>query len=133
MGPFIQKWVFNPRTGEVDLEIDEVRAQYPMNPSLGYAYLSTTEYQSILAVPSAHRFLMRQMWVFNNTGLVNILQFYDGSGVSVTMGGIPVAASDAQFIDLGNGFPFRSNVCVSNLASNVQLRVGGILLKSGPE
>lgn len=132
-GPFIQKWVFNSRTGRVDMEIDEIRSQYPPTVESGYAYLSTVEKTSILVVPSAHRFMLRFLWVFNNTGSPNILQLYDGPGVSVSVGGIAVAGSQTDFINFGDGVIFKSAVHVSNLVSTVQVRVGGLLIKSGPE
>ena len=133
MKGFVQKWVLNSRTGQTELEIDKVRSWYPFAHS-GFLNLSDTEYTNALAVPSAHRFLLKQIWAFNNTGVVNQLIFYDGSGVSVTMGGIHLLASDTELFDLKDGqVVFHSNVCVSNLASNVLLRVGGLLIKSGPE
>lgn len=134
-GPFIQKWVFNPRTGQTDLEIDEIRAQFPavIGSASGYIAFSNTEKTSVLIVPSAHRFLLRFMWAFNDTGAVNILGIYDGPGVSMSAGAIHIGASNTEFINFGDGVIFKSAVHMSNLVSNITVRIGGLLIKSGPE
>jgi len=134
-GPFIQKWVFNPRTGQNDLEIDEIRVQYPpvIGSASGYIAFSTTEKTSVLVVPSSYRFILKFMWAFNNTGAVNILGVYDGPGVSMSAGALHVGASTTEFINFGEGVIFQSAVHLSNLVTNITVRIGGLLIKSGPE
>lgn len=132
---FVSKWVLNSRTGQPEPEIDEIRSVYPYTLASGYQAwgAGSTANTSILAVPSATRFHLKWLWINNDNDATNQVAFYDGPGTSVPVGKVIVAGSTTEFIPIGQGVVFASAVHGSNLTSNIQVRVGGILLESGPE
>ena len=125
----------NTKYDSLNLEVDEIRAIYPDAPlSIAgwYNYDTSQVYTALIsAVPSTKLFRLRQI-IIDNEQVPNHLFFYDASGtnVSATMFGVHVAASQTHFIDVKD-LPFLHGVYVSNLDSQISIRVTGILVTSG--
>jgi hypothetical protein len=132
---FVSKWVLSGRTGQVEPELDLIRSEYPPTVASGFwawGAGSTTK-TSILLVPSACRFHLQFIWINNREAANNYVFFYDGPGTSVSVGGVQVAGSTTNFIEVGPGLVFQSAVHASVYTSLIDVRVGGILRASGPE
>jgi hypothetical protein len=126
---FVEKWVFNERTGSVNREVDEVRSAYPPLANSGFYHWDTSQvYTMLLSVPSTKIFRLKRMIVYNGQ-VLNELVFYDGPGTSVTAFIMDLVPSQTEFIN-GLDVPFQSHVCASNLDSQVFCRVQGILVTS---
>jgi len=131
---FISKWLLNSRTGEMEQEIDEVRSVYPYTLASGYYGWGASQVMTqLLSVPSACRFHLKWLWINNDDDANNIIRFYDDASASISAGTVIVAGSTTNFIDIGPGMVFHDVVYGSNLTSNIQVRIGGLLLPSGPE
>lgn len=128
---FVSKWVLNSRTGEMEQEIDEIRSVYPYTLASGYyAWGDSQVMTQLLSVPSQCRFHLKWLWINNDDDANNVIRFYDDA---ISAGTVIVAGSTTNFIDIGPGVVFHDVVYASNLTSNIQVRVGGLLLPSGPE
>lgn len=134
----IEKWVLEGPTGQKNLEIDEVRSEYPLataGPS-GGVYATVGEAgsaASMLSVPSQTRFKIRTL-IIDNATIANIFRFYtSGSGGScaATLFAFHIGASQTEVIDM-KGITIDKDLWVSHLYSNIIVRVGGILIASGP-
>jgi hypothetical protein len=139
MGRFIEDWVLNGMTGRMNQKIDEVRSEYPPiatgGPSGGY-YATVGEAgsaTSMLSVPSATRFKIRTI-VIDNATAPNIIRFYtSGSGAScaATLLAFHIGASQTEVIDI-KGITIDKDLYISHLLSNIVVRVGGLMIASGP-
>lgn len=131
---FISKWLLNGRTGRTEQEIDEIRSAYPYTLTNGYyAWGASQVMTQLLSVPSACRFHLKWLWINNDDDANNVIRFYDDASASISAGTVLIAGSTTEFIDMGPGVVFHDVVYGSNLTSNIQVRIGGYLLPSGPE
>lgn len=131
---FVSKWVLNSRTGQLEQEIDEIRSAHPYTLASGYyGWADSQVLTQLLSVPSACRFHMKWLWINNDDDANNVIRFYDDASASISAGTVIVAGSTTEFIDIGPGMVFHDLVYASNLTSNIQVRVGGYLVASGPE
>ena len=127
----VMRWLRSGRTDRVAPELDPIRSQYPDNIASGYwKYGASTDKTSVLLVPSSYRFNMQQVWLDTSEGEKNKVVFYDGPGVSVTVGPIQVNGSNTAFVDNLKGLFFASAVHTSVLSSGITIRVAGLLLRS---
>lgn len=136
---FVSKWVLDGRTGRKDIELDEIRSEYPVNPASGWKNFSDQAGSGVLllSVPSQTWFKPRTIIINNETGLTNLVRFYtvgSAGDASASMLCVQVNGSTTNFLGANElkGLIADKDIYVSNLASNVQIRVAGILIQSGP-
>lgn len=129
-GQLVGELVHDDHTGHVDWKVDTVRGQYPKNPASGWKNFTTNgQKDSLLLGLSAHWFKWDYLWINNDLGIKNAVVFYDGPGVTVTIGKITVDPSNTAIVDI-KGLYVQSGLHASNVDSGLQLRVGGYLVKS---
>lgn len=134
---FIEKWVLDEASGRKGLEIDEVRSEYPpLATNSGY-YATIGEAGSamvLLSVPSQTRFKLRTILIDRATTPAGIVRLYtSGSAGSCAQSllGLHVGGSQTELVEL-KGITVDKDLWVSHLYSNLQIRVAGILIASGP-
>ena len=132
LGRWISKQVLQGPTGEFDAELDDERSQYPYDLNSGWwNYGASATNTSILLGVSSKWFKPETLIVNNENGIANFLVVYDGNQ-SRTAFHITVKASDTVVLgkEQLRGMFFQSGVFVSNLDSQLQVRIGGKLIAS---
>lgn len=139
---FVEKWVLNERTGDVDREVDVIRSAYPpasisgLQFFSGALYFTAAEFTWLLSVPSTRVFRLNRMIVDNDNAAPNVLNLYNypsASTLSFAALHMKVAGSGTEFInDLD--VPFRGGPSGGIMASvglaSLWVRVQGILIAS---
>lgn len=143
MGQFVEKWVEDTARQRLVREESPIQSEYPaLQASLagsagyGYRYINDAGSASpLISVPSSRWFKPRTLWLHNLTNLQNRVQFYilgSGASCSASMPGIWIGPNTTEFIAL-EAITIDGDLYVSNLVSNIQMKIGGILLNSGPQ
>lgn len=136
MASFIDKRVLHGGTGQKKVELDEVRSEYPPVATNSGYYATVGDAGSaiiVLSVPSQTRFKPRTL-IIDNATIANILRFYtSGSAASCAQSlcAFHIGASQTEIIDI-KGITIDKDLYVSHLYSNIMVRVGGLLIASGP-
>lgn len=139
---FLEKWVEDTARHRIIREIGIIESEYPTyqasiagSAAKGYLNISDAGSASILlSVPSSRWFKPRMLWIHNITIAQNRVQFYiggSGGSCSASLPGVWIDERDTVFIALDN-ITIDGDLYASNLVSNIQMKIGGILLNSGP-
>lgn len=143
--PNLEAWVEDTARQRLVRETDLVQSEWPAHTSAtvagaantsGYATPNSGSASLILSVPSSRWFKWRMLIVDNQAGQNNHVDFYaGGSAAAATQSifGMTIGPNATEFIALDCitvGKDLWANV---TSAGNVGIRVGGILIQSGPE
>lgn len=134
---FISKWVLDGATGRQELELDEIRSEYPPVATNSGYYATVGDAGSaivLLSVPSQTRFKLRTILIDRATTPAGIVRFYtSGSAASCAQSllAFHVGGSQTELIEL-KGITIDKDLWISHLYSNIQVRVAGLLVASGP-
>lgn len=140
---FVEKWVYNERTGSADREIDEIRSYYPPPSISGLDFFSGVLYQTVsaeftvlLSVPTNKVFMLRQVTVDNDYADANVARLYnypDESTLTFLALPIKVHGSGTEFVN-GLNIPFwggaSGGIYHCSPQPSVWVRVQGILIAS---
>lgn len=114
--------------GDISVELDENRSQYPPTLASGYAsWADSTGQKSVLAVPSGKVFQLENIFVANDGAEDQAFVIYDGPGASVPVMKIFCLVSTNELLQKLKGYLFASSVCASLTTSVSTIRVGGLL------
>lgn len=129
---FVQKVQQSGWTGAIDVELDELRSEYPPLVTSGYWNWSqgSVAKTSILLVPSSKVLHLQNILINNDSDEANRCLFFDGPGTSVEVGRVQVNRSTTAVIGGLKGWIFQSAVHASLVTSLTQIRVGGIIRDS---
>ena len=131
---FVRKFLKSGYHGKLEEELDEIRSEFPRTLASGYHAwgVGAIVKDSILVVPSGKVFHLRNILINNRDGAAQMAFFYDGPGVSVSIGGLHVNASATELIgeDKLRGWIFQSAVHASLVTSLTEIRVGGLIRDS---
>ena len=143
MAIFLEKWVEDTARHRIIREIGVIESEYPAfqaslagSAARGYLNIGDAGSASILlSVPSSRWFKPRMLWLHNLTNVQNRVQLYilgSGASCSASLPGAWVNPNDTAFIAL-DAITVDGDIYASNLVSNIQIKIGGILLNSGPQ
>lgn len=140
---FVEKWVLNGRDDSVNRELDDIRSGYPPPSLSGNQFISgvlyqtaSAEFTTLLSIPSARVFRLRNMVVDNDYLAPVNVKFYNYPSAS-TMShlgyAMKVAGSGTDHID-GLDFPFRGGpsggIYMCTDQPSLWVRIYGILIAS---
>lgn len=136
---FIESWVEDKARQRLVRDMSVIESEWPAHTGSALASgfrVPTSESCSILlSVPSSRWFKPRMLWVKNNNTQMNELNFYtlgSADDASATLGGLWIGPRETQFIAL-DGLTVGQDLWVSCLVGSCEVRIAGILVKSGPE
>ena len=143
MPQFVEKWVEDTARQRLVREESLIQSEYPAlqasiagSAGYGYRYINDAGSASLLiSVPSSRWFKPRTLWLHNLTNLNNRVQFYvlgSGGSCSASLPGVWIGPNTTEFIAL-DAITIDGDLYASNLVSNIQMKIGGILLTSGPQ
>lgn len=141
MSQFVEPMVKDTARQRLVHDIEPIQSEWPAGPShltSGFLWFGDAVSGScLLSVPSSRWFKPRHLWVWNDTTVMNAFVIYCGSGTFTaasfaTMGKIYMQPRSTEFI-AWDCETWSKDIWVSNLASNLGMRVGGIMLNSAPE
>jgi hypothetical protein len=139
MSAFTEKMVEDTARQRLVREIEPTYSEWPAGSShwaSGYIATPATDGAFILlSVPSSRWFKPRHLWIWNDTGVINAAVFYflgSAASCSLTIGKIWMQPRSTEFI-AWDCETWPRDVFVSNLVTQMGMRVAGILLNSAPE
>jgi len=128
---FVEKWVYDGRTGAVERELDVVRSEYPHSLDVGYHKyaVGSTGSRILLTVPEGKYFNLKMVHVYNGDASADAtLWLYDGESVPAMC--IPVPPLSERTVNGLAGVVFQTAVRASTNTSLVFVRVGGFIYDS---
>ncbi len=131
-GRWVTQHVMAGPMDELNPLLDDDRSQYPYDTTSGFwAYGASQARTSMILGVSSRWFKPETLNINNDNATPNKFVMYDGN-LSRTAFHITVKGSDTEFIgkDFLRGIFFVSGVFISNLDSNLQVRIGGKLIAS---
>jgi len=140
----LENWVEDSSRQRLVREIDVIQSEWPAHTSAcvaaaaqtsGYATPNSGSASLILAVPSGTWFKWRTLIVDNETAVMNTLAFYAGGSAGIATQSIfqmHIGGNETQFIAL-DCITFGRDLWANANVGNAHIRVGGILVGSGPE
>jgi len=136
---YLEKWVEDKARRRITRETDIIETEWPAHTGSATAsgmFHSVDPYCTILlSVPSGFWFKPRMAWLRNSTPKTGELHLYTGGSLascSATIGGFFLPAYDTQFIGL-DCITVGRDIWASALYSGLAVRIGGLLIQSGPE
>lgn len=136
---FFEKFVEDKARGEVVREVGLIESEWPAHTgsgvASGYRLPDAGSCSILLSIPSGMWFKPRSLWVDNYGASKDRIVLYllgSAGDASATIGGIWVGGNDTGFIPLDT-LTVGQDIWVSGNLGSVAVRIGGILLASGPE
>ena len=143
MPQFVEKWLEDLARQRLVREESFLQSEYPTfqaslagSTGRGYRYQDDAGSCSLLlSIPSSRWFKPRMLWLNNITNVANRIQFYIGGSAadaSASLPGIWIGPNATEFVAL-DCITIDADLYASTLASNLQYKIGGILLNSAPQ
>lgn len=137
---FLEKWVEDSARGRVTREISPIQSEWPAHTgsalASGFCIPNSGSCSLLMSVPSSRWFKPRTLWAHNRANAITELLFYaagSAADASATIQGLWVGPRETAFIAL-DGITVGQDVWAMNVSgASVLIRMGGILLASGPE
>jgi hypothetical protein len=140
----LENWVEDSARQRLVRSIDPIQSEWPAHTSAtvaaaantsGYATPNSGSASLILAIPSSKWFKWRTLIVDNETGVTNTLAFYAGGSAAAATQSIfqmHLNGNETQFIAL-DCITVGRDIWANAAVGNAHIRVGGLLVQSGPE
>lgn len=136
---YLEKWVEDKARRRLTRETDIIETEWPAHTgsavASGYFHSADPYCTILMSVPSGFWFKPRMVWLRNSAANNNELHLYNGGSLlscSATIGGFFVPVGDNQFIGL-DCITVGKDIWASALHSGMAVRIGGLLIQSGPE
>lgn len=136
---FMEKWVEDKARNRIIREVGIIESEWPAHTATGvasgYCVPDSGSASLLLSIPSATWFKPRMFWIFNSNSNPQELHFYVGGSAgscSATLQGMYLQAWDTQFVAL-DGITLGADLYAQATRTGAKVRVGGVLLASGPE
>jgi hypothetical protein len=140
----LENWVEDTARQRLVREINVIQSEWPAHTSAcvalaaqtsGYATPNSGSASLILSVPSSKWFKLRYLIVDNETAVTNGIQFYAGGSAGVATQSLfqmHVGPYETPFIAM-DCITVGRDIWANADVGNAHIRVGGILVASGPE
>jgi hypothetical protein len=139
MMPQLEKWVQDTARDRIARELDPIQSEYPAHTgsaiASGYCTPNIGTASLLLSVPSKTWFKPRTLWIDNEAvGNAHLMLYAGGSAAdaSASQGGIAVNGNATLFVAL-DCITTGNDLWVDATVASCHVRVGGILIASGPE
>lgn len=140
MPGFLENWVMDTARSRLVREESLVQSEYPAHSGSAVAsgFLAPTSASAsiLLSIPSSRWFKPRTLIINNNNTAQNQVYLYGGGSAascSATICGIWISPRATDFVALDGITVGGCDLYASALLGSIELRVAGVLLKSGPE
>jgi len=141
--PKIETWVEDSARHRIVREMDVVQSEWPayqasLLGSAAHGYIGGIVSGSgsiLLSVPSSRWFKPRTVWLWNGNVAQNGLFMYvggSGGSCSASLGVIYVGPYETGFVAVDT-ITVDGDIWVSCLKPSLGVRIGGVLLNSGPQ
>lgn len=140
----VENWVYDTARQRLVRETDVIQSEWPAHTSAtiaaaantsGYATPNSGSASLILSIPSSKWFKWRMLIVDNETTVTNQIEFYAGGSAGVATQSIfqmHIGGNETEFIAM-DCITIGRDLWANADTGNAHIRVGGILVESGPE
>lgn len=135
----LSRWVNDSARDRDVKEISPIQSEWPAHSTSGvasgYRYPDAGSASILLSCPSSRWFKARTLWLDNyGANLDRIVLYVGGSAAScsATIGGFWVAQKSTELIAIDT-ITVGGDIWASGNLGSIAIRIGGILLASGPE
>jgi len=135
----LSKWVNDSARDRDVKEISAIQSEWPAHSTSGvasgYRYPDAGSCSILLSCPSSRWFKARTLWLDNYGNNKDRTILYVGGSAgscSATIGGFWVGARETELIAIDT-INVGGDIWASGYLGSVAIRIGGILLQSGPE
>lgn len=143
----LEQWMEDSSRQRLVREIEPIQSEWPAHTSAvvavaantsGYATPTSGSLVLLLSVPSSRWFKWRTMVIDNETLVTNFIDFYTGAAVANPAGAtqsvfaMHIGPRETEFIAMDN-ITCGQDLYANASTGNCHIRVGGLLIQSGPE
>lgn len=140
MPGFLENWVYDTARNRVVRGESLIQSEYPAHSgsamASGFLAPAVGSASILLSIPSSRWFKPRTLILNNNNNVQNQVYLYGGGSAAsclATIAGIWVGPRETGFIALDGITVGGCDLYASTLQASMEIRVAGVLLRSGPE